>query len=111
MNLFDELMVTSTRVESVHYVNEKGVYLPLTSSGTLFVGGVFVSCYGQTVPAVLRYSHKTAHKVMKPSIIALRYGIKSRLVRKAFSTYSKFLIVTNSVLGSFAELLSDKLVG
>jgi len=48
------------RVRRVSYTLEKGIYAPLTSQGTIVIGGYIASCYG------LISSHSLAHAALWP---------------------------------------------
>ncbi|GBL90329.1 Desert hedgehog protein A [Araneus ventricosus] len=63
---------TLTFVTSATLVTMKGVYAPLTDSGTILVNGVWVSCYAEVA------SHDVAHAVLFP--LRLIHVIKSFVI-------------------------------
>ena len=66
--------VIERRVERVGNVSQKGLYCPITRSGTIVVNGVVCSCYAPPTKSLgFSVPHRTAHAAMAP--VRLQYAV------------------------------------
>ncbi|XP_063425615.1 desert hedgehog protein B-like [Mytilus trossulus] len=76
----DRQTVTMAIVSSIHKVEGRGIYAPLTYSGRLLVDNVDVSCYCilnplQAAGREIISSHTLAHAVFFPLRLAFKFGL------------------------------------
>uniref|UniRef100_A0A914PQM5 Uncharacterized protein n=1 Tax=Panagrolaimus davidi TaxID=227884 RepID=A0A914PQM5_9BILA len=63
LNSKNELI--ETRISSIEMVQEKGIYAPLTETGTIIVNNIFASCYSNVDAKYLHYSLPSFTEVVK----------------------------------------------